>query len=748
VRIVPKVLLPDLNEVLVNGSRTITFRVAALHPATGAPLPGYFRAIQYGAIPVRVEAEPAGICEFPGEVNTFMNVTCAGSGETVIRVQPLSGFGPTPEFGRIRIVANDRSSRAIITDYGTSMPTRALLGNRLRTAIEIPAGTIGPVTLTSRDPVKVRLSATAAGPAVDRLTVERSQAIYLHGFASEGTATVSADAANIGLSDITVHLFPPVMALRASGAGGFGIREVRAPLSQSLLSLTASPGLLDPSSGSVYTSEAIHMGAGIEPFLVTPRSSDPAVAEPQPPTPLFDERTTSQLATFRLRRAGVADLSLTPPEGFVAAPGAAMRVRVYEPTLRFSERVVLDKDLMQQVSVTSGQDSFGSRVTGDVTVTSLDPDKVLVSASAALSGQTAITVSSPASIYLQALTGEGPARLRLQAAGYEDSVISVEFLPAALGLDTAYFAWSPGVSGSVRLRYAPMERDRLLSGWTGGPRPGVTLRVRYRSGNSAVIQVADPGERAFVPGVEWLELPFRTVAPGDTELMVEAPEGIRTTVERIPIRVNRLTFSAQYSTTVGRFLTAPLEVGAPAAGSMVARASVTAGAPLLLSLDKMKSGDASVALPLTANARTTLHLQPVGAGTRSEVTLSAPDFEDFRVQVDIVDPQFAFRPASGANPDANLSAGSVSVPIVLAPAGYSTTPQPLGPSRGAVRLELKSSNPAVLKPGVDWLEFQPGDSSRSLTLQLVGRGDAVLTLQAPAGFNLPAGKHEILVTVR
>lgn len=748
VRIVPKVLLPDLNEALVNGSRTITFHIAALHPATGAPLPGYFRTVAYGAIPVRVEAEPAGICEFPGEVNTFMNVTCSGSGETIIRVQPLSGFGPTPEFGRIRIVANGRSSRAIMTGSGTSMPTRALLGNRLQTALEIPAGVIGPITLTSRDPAKVRLSATMAGPVGDRLTVERSQTIYLHGFASEGTATVSADAANIGLSDTTVHLFPPVMALRTGSGGGSAIREVRVPLSQSVLSLTASPGLLDPSSGSVYTSAAIRMGAGIEPFLVAPRSSDSAVAEPQPPTPLFGEGTTSQQATFRLRRAGVADLSLTPPEGFVAAPGAAMRVRVYEPTLRFSERVVLDKDLMQRVSVLGRVDGFDNRITGDVTVTSLDPDKVLVSASDSISGQTSVTGPAFGSFYLQALTGEGPARLRLQAAGYEDSVISVEFLPAALGLDTAYFAWSPGVPVSVRLRYAPMERDRLLPSWSGGVRPSVALRIRYRSGNSAVVQVPDPGEKAFVPGVEWLELPFRTVAPGDTELTVEAPPGIRTTVERIPIRVNRWTFSTQSYVTVGRFLTAPLDLGAPGAAPTVARATLTGGATLLLSLDQTKSGEASVALPMAGAARTTLHLQPVGAGNRSEVTLSAPDFEDLRVQVDIVDPQFAFQPARGANLDVNLSAATVSVPIVVAPAGYSTTPQPLGPSRGAVRLELKSSNPAVLKPGVDWLEFQPGESLRNLTLQLVGRGDAVLTLQAPAGFNLPAGKHEILVTVR
>jgi hypothetical protein len=63
-------------------------------------------------------------------------------------------------------------------------------------------------------------------------------------------------------------------------------------------------------------------------------------------------------------------------------------------------------------------------------------------------------------------------------------------------------------------------------------------------------------------------------------------------------------------------------------------------------------------------------------------------------------------------------------------------------------VQLKSSNPAVVKPAVEWLDFQPGDSSRNLTVQLVGRGDAVLTLQAPDGFNVPTGKHEILITVR
>src|SRR5207249_3681921 len=97
----------------------------------------------------------------------------------------------------------------------------------------------------------------------------------------------------------------------------------------------------------------------------------------------------------------------------------------------------------------------GATPVSEVTVTTLDPDKIVVSASALTAGQVSVTQPAAQPFYIQALSGQGPARLRLRASGYVDTDVSVDFAPGALGFyGNPYIGpQSPGSQQQISFAY-------------------------------------------------------------------------------------------------------------------------------------------------------------------------------------------------------------------------------------------------------------------------------------------------------
>ncbi|HEY6392791.1 MAG TPA: hypothetical protein VIX89_16040, partial [Bryobacteraceae bacterium] len=383
---------------------------------------------------------------------------------------------------------------------------------------------------------------------------------------------------------------------------------------------------------------------------------------------------------------------------------------------------------------------------------SLNPDKLLVSSATDTPGQSAVTLTDSAQFYVQGLAAEGSAEVRLHAAGYDDAVVTVDFLPVVLAPDSSELRFAPpGNTSSLGLRLGLVEFGRINTSWNGSVRPGVTVPVTVRSVDSSIVQLS--GSQAFVfqgGGPSACYFPIAFLRPGDTQILIETSSGIPLSPDRVTVHVENWRLSAYLSnTTVGRSLMIQLQAGSSRRDPVSATLSSSSGT-LLFSTERLTAGKTSLALDLDASGSKTIFLEGAGPAGSSEISVSATtDFDTATTRLQIVDPVVRIGGVNNSGLTIPLSAGSASVPVTLGlDTPFGSGEQPLGASQSTIVVKVQSSNPAVVRPAVDSLDFRPGESSRSLSLQLAGKGTALITVQAPAGFNLPAGTRDYLVTVQ
>ncbi|MBL0161851.1 MAG: hypothetical protein IPP47_33060 [Bryobacterales bacterium] len=66
-----------------------------------------------------------------------------------------------------------------------------------------------------------------------------------------------------------------------------------------------------------------------------------------------------------------------------------------------------------------------------------------------------------------------------------------------------------------------------------------------------------------------------------------------------------------------------------------------------------------------------------------------------------------------------------------------------------MKIQLESSNPQIVRVPAAPVEFIPGDSRKNFALELVGRGDAIVSLIVPAGFaGASSVRQDLIVSVR
>jgi hypothetical protein len=104
-----------------------------------------------------------------------------------------------------------------------------------------------------------------------------------------------------------------------------------------------------------------------------------------------------------------------------------------------------------------------------------------------------------------------------------------------------------------------------------------------------------------------------------------------------------------------------------------------------------------------------------------------------------------FEPGSLVN--VSLTSGTSPVAIVLV--DRNSRELPLGTAFGPLKLQLESSKPQVVRVPAASVEFAPGESRKNVVLELLGRGDAVVSLTVPAGFaDAVSVRQDLVVSVR
>jgi hypothetical protein len=245
-------------------------------------------------------------------------------------------------------------------------------------------------------------------------------------------------------------------------------------------------------------------------------------------------------------------------------------------------------------------------------------------------------------------------------------------------------------------------------------------------------------------GPSQLSLELTTLNPGATEIVIEAPPGIPLKPSRIPVRVLNWGFGLPANVSVGRNLMVPVSVSNVRAADVNAAVSSTGAAPLLIGTDRITLGQASIALTIPGRSSRTFFVEGPAQGSAGAVSVNASGFDTALCAVQVTDPIVTLS-GYGA---LQAGAGPVNALVTLGIESSISSEQPLGASQSPITVKVRSSDPAVVRPGADSLQIGPGESARTLALQPGRSGTAILTLEAPPGFNPPSGTREYTITVR
>lgn len=457
--------------------------------------------------------------------------------------------------------------------------------------------------------------------------------------------------------------------------------------------------------------------------------------------------------SYSVREMGEATLRIEQLAGFTApARQGAVAFRVVPTAFRVERPSGMFRDTLAPMTVALGD--LPART--EITVTSTDPARLLLSASETGPAVASLTVPSHTRVFLHALGGSGEAAVRLSTPNAETLEVVIPLLPlrvvlsgAGAGVTTLLtqarpLAWSLGISPE-------------FSGGSLALRPGAAPVVVQLSSSDPRVVTVQPSTVELRPGAVGQTVQVTAVGPGQAELVVRAPDSVEVVRPRVPVSVRapRLTLTRSL---VGRDIqgeTAIVTEGVALGDNvlytvtsldpsrlLLARTANTPGRDSITVVHRAGTaesdplwlhslaGEGEARLRITAEGfgetiatvRFTGVTLSVGGSTRSLVRGSRP--EPFSVQVSPVLPL-----------DAQVQASYVGGGTIRPGAGPFTVP---------VRVEDDS----VLTVAPTEVIFQPGDFIKSVTLTPLRAGRTTVTAELPAGFTVGrSGAHSVAVEV-
>ncbi len=681
----------------------------------------------------RVNADPAGVCEFPAQVTSnatgfSLPFACYHEGQVTVTLQ-AEGWS-----------ANQARLPVQITTYRPPAPphfrgVKLAVASGTQTGLSLFANARRfDGTLTSSDPDRVKLSPSPTQPGQASLQTAGLSSVYVQAFASAGVVSIVAEGPGGLREEVPVFLYPATMAVRMGN--DLTTQEIRIPADQPSLVVNALPFAVDPGSGLLIESPyRLTLRAGIDPFFVKGSSTDEAVAIPTPPDPLFGETDISRPLSFQIRQKGTTSLRVEQPAGFVASPHAGLRLTVAERTLEL--RMGPTAPGLQTNASVNARNLLGnpdqSGISATATLTSLDPSKLLLATNRDRLGDASVTLRVGSPITVQVLRDARPGErlgVRLTAPGFADTVMEILVGSALLAWDSprTEFELDPGAAYSLTLRYGPEDPrfpGQRVGNWSGGLLPGTSIALTAR--------VADPTLIAFlsIPVTMrpegWASVNLRGLRPGATELFITAPEGVANRAERIAVRVNRWQFRASSSSlSPSHGLWTPFVLQNPREEPTTVTLTSDGITPVGFGATTTSSPGTSLQVTLAPRERVTLFLTPLGPGSSSSFVLSAPDFLDERV--------FAYSRPAQISFEANS-------PLSLAVVNRTATlalqlPAPL--ARPGQQVTLISSAPGIVRVPVGPLTFPLGQTRILVNVEILTPGIAVLTAVPSQNANAPS----------
>ncbi len=462
------------------GASTTSNRIATVSPAE--------LTVSAGTSDLEVTVKPAAI----GTTTLALNVPAPYIGPATVPIKVEGGSLNLSAYYRI---GKNLQTPLTVYSYGNNPPT---------------------ITLKSPDPTRLLISASPASEGKKSLTVTPQPgqpAAYLQALADSGTVTITASAVNYQDATLTVQLTPSAVVL--SGSDG-SITPLSAPV-------TFQGTLASYWSGS-SDSYRMSLRGGATRLTVPVALSDAKVASVTPKELVFEAGDSTKTFSFQPLAAGTVLVSVGVPAGFTDPVSERQELVTVSPArLLLTGASAVGKDLRRPTSVRVS-DSPGQPVT--VTLTSADPNRLLLASSSAPNGSASVSITAPAGGYGQfsliGLASSGTVTLRAMGTGIPDTTYSIALQPSGFRVTTYYRTIYVGYSAPIDI--IPCAVNPLTQEPDGDSalRPGLpAVAVTPVSSDKSVIPA--PSAVQFQANDSGKSLSVSGTAPGVATLSATAP---------------------------------------------------------------------------------------------------------------------------------------------------------------------------------------------------------------------------------
>jgi hypothetical protein len=433
-----------INTTSLSVNTTLYVNPAALNPSTqnysvAQPLRAGLGSVSVGVASGTTAVGAITTSPVVIGANEFDKTTAfdpASVGTTTISLQTPAGFSTPNNFQTL--AANVTGPRIFAVG---SVQVGKDLQVRLTVSLEAPApaGNL-PVTITSADPSKVRLSpnSTTLGSETGTLTLTilaggSTAGFFIHALDNTGSVQLTATAPGYTDSTGAVLLRPSGFALGSESCLDCSPAFTTTTLSAQT-ALAVRSVRLDPTTLNFDGIQTLR--AGISPASVNVTSSNPGVGTITTSPLVFNANENQKLTAFDPASAGTSVLSVDTPAGFSTPNNLrAMTANVVVPSVNLGDAQV-GKDMQVQTNVFLAAPAPTGGL--PMTFTVSDPTRVRLSRSATVLGDETgeVIFNIPAgaistgAFYVQAIDGSGTVQYTASAPGYNSVTRTITLYPS------------------------------------------------------------------------------------------------------------------------------------------------------------------------------------------------------------------------------------------------------------------------------------------------------------------------------
>ena len=430
------------------------------------------------------------------------------------------------------------------------------------------------------------------------------------------------------------------------------------------------------------------------------------------------------------------------------AAGRTVRQILRRDTSRFMSppSVPLMRDTLN--SFTLSRPSPRSGPPPRVTLTSSDPDAVLISLAPAEPGRASVVWpgdSSSLTVFVHGLKDAGTVPVVVEAPGFQTTEILVILSPLR-------FNWRFDRSSSLNGVSLPVDGSINGAAQLDAPslRPGVgPIRFTLRTSDPAVATVSPTSFELLNPPRP-TDFTLQARRPGSTDLILqrEGTSSISAPLASISVQSTTLSPPSVANITLGGNMQATLSIPLSQANPNGVIATVRSSDPSLLVVSRNPSvlGSGSLAVAIQSPSQTgEVFIQALASEGEVLVTASTPGFAEQQWLVRLRPSWFTLQLAAFKG---EITVGETTRVSVLLEPSENGRGGTLRPGLGTLRLGIEASNPSLVRLSAPTLAILEGDYSATVNVAGIALGSSLLSLEQPPGFGpTPIGVAQVQLQI-